>query len=100
VEVIAMTSVDIAGNSVGHDGVKDSASARLYSEGVPSAETEQQKKLREAVGGENDSRAREWARYIERAGQRYVPGLRLRVMLRRDRIARGSDHMSFARAGF
>ena len=27
-------------------------------------------------------------------------GLRLRVMLRRDRIARGSDHMSFSHAGF
>jgi len=100
VEVIAMVSVDIAGNSEGQDGVKDSTSARLFSEGVPEVETEAQKKLRLAVGNENDSPAREWARYVQRVGELYVTGLQLRVILRRDRIARGSDHMSFAREGF
>jgi len=100
VEVIAMVSVDIAGNSEGQDGVKDSTMARLFSEGVPEVETEAQKKLRLAVGNENDSPAREWARYVQRVGELYVTGLQLRVILRRDRIARGSDHMSFAREGF
>ena len=100
IDVIAMTSVDIAGNGEGQDGIKDTSSARLYSEGVPTIESEAQKKLREALGGDNDGRAREWARYLERVGSRYVDALRLRVMLRRDRIARGSDHMSFARVGF
>jgi hypothetical protein len=100
IDVIAMTSVDIAGNGEGQDGIKDTSSARLYSEGVPTIESEAQKKLREALGGDNDGRAREWARYLERVGSRYVEALRLRVMLRRDRIARGSDHMSFARVGY
>jgi hypothetical protein len=100
VEVLAMTSVDIAGNSEGQDGVRDSTAARLFSEGTPETESEAQKKLRLAVGNENDSVAREWARYVQRTGELYVPSLRLRVMLRRDRIARGSDHMSFAREGF
>ena len=53
-----------------------------------------------ALGSENDSPAREWARYVQRAGEIYSSGLELRVMLRRDRIARGSDHMSFAHEGF
>lgn len=100
VQVLAMTSVDIAGNSEGQDGVKDSGTARLFSEGVPAAETEAQKKLREALGTENDSPSREWARYMKRVGERYTSDLELVAMLRRDRIARGSDHMSFARAGF
>jgi hypothetical protein len=100
VEVIAMVSVDIAGNSEGQDGVRDSTAARLFSEGAPESETEAQKKLRLAVGNENDSPAREWARYLQRLGELYVSGLQLRVILRRDRIARGSDHMSFAREGF
>jgi hypothetical protein len=100
IDVIAMTSVDIAGNGEGQDGIKDTSSARLFSEGVPTIESEAQKKLREALGGDNDGRAREWARYLERVGSRYVDALRLRVMLRRDRIARGSDHMSFARVGY
>jgi len=99
-EVIAMVSVDIAGNSEGQDGVRDSTTARLFSEGVPETESEAQKKLRLAVGNENDGPARQWARYAQRAGELYVSGLRLRVLLRRDRIARGSDHMSFAREGF
>jgi hypothetical protein len=100
VDVIAMASVDIAGNSEGDDGVRDSTTARLFSEAIPGAESEAQKRLREQVGGENDGRAREWARYLARVGERYVDGLRLRVMLRRDRIARGSDHMSFSKQGY
>ncbi|HTO96436.1 MAG TPA: M20/M25/M40 family metallo-hydrolase [Myxococcales bacterium] len=100
VEVVAMVSVDIAGNSEGQDGVRDGTAARLFSEGTPEIETEAEKKLRLAVGNENDSPAREWARYLQRVGELYVSGLRLRVMLRRDRIARGSDHMSFSHLGF
>jgi hypothetical protein len=100
VEVLAMTSVDIVGSSEGQNGVRDSATVRVFSEGVPAVESEQQKRLREAVGGENDGPAREWARYVARQGELYVPDLQVRVMLRRDRIARGSDHMSFARVGY
>jgi APA family basic amino acid/polyamine antiporter len=98
--IIAMTSVDIAGNSEGMDGTKDSTTGRIFSEGTPDLENEAQKKLRLAIGNENDSLSREWARYLQRVGELYSSGLRLRVMLRRDRIARGSDHMSFSRLGF
>ncbi len=100
VHVLAMTSVDIAGNTEGQDGVKDNVSARLFSEGVPGGETEAARRLREAIGSENDAPAREWARYVKRVGERYVDALDLWVMLRRDRIARGSDHMAFSREGF
>ena len=100
VDVLAMVSGDIAGNSEGLDGVKDSTTGRLFSEGTPELESEAQKKLRLAIGNENDSPSREWARYLQRVGELYSSGLRLRVMLRRDRIARGSDHMSFLHEGF
>ncbi len=100
VSVLAMVSVDIAGNTEGQDGVKDNVTARLFSEGVPTVETEAQRRLREAVGGENDSPARAWARYVKRVGERYVENLDLWLMLRRDRIARGSDHTAFSREGF
>jgi hypothetical protein len=100
VKVLAMTSVDIAGNSEGQDGVKDDVAARLFSEGVPAAEGEPERRLREQLGGENDGAAREWARYVKRVGERYVEHLDLWVMLRRDRIARGSDHMPFSREGY
>ncbi len=98
--VLAMTSIDIAGNTEGQDGVKDGVTARLFSEGVPATETAAARKLREALGGENDGASREWARYVERVGERYVEHLDLWVMLRQDRIARGSDHLAFTREGF
>lgn len=100
VQVIAMTSLDIAGNTEGQDGVKDNVSARLFSEGVSTVETEAQRRLREAVGGENDGAAREWARYVARVAEAAVPNLDFLVMLRRDRLARGSDHTAFSREGF
>lgn len=100
VSVLAMTSIDIAGNTRGQDGVAGDVEARLFSEGVPAAETEGERRLREALGGENDGAAREWARYVKRVAERYVENLDLWVMLRRDRIARGSDHSSFSREGF
>jgi hypothetical protein len=100
IDVLAMTSVDIAGNIQGQNGVVDNTRGRLYSEGTPIVENEAQKRLRDAIGGENDSPSREWARYVERLGERYVENLDLLVMLRRDRIARGSDHMSFNQQGY
>jgi hypothetical protein len=100
VKVLAMVSIDIAGNTEGQDGVKDNVSARLFSEGVSTVETEAQRKLREAVGGENDGAAREWARYVKRVAERHVENLDLRLMLRRDRLGRGSDHTAFSREGF
>ncbi len=99
VEVLAMLSVDIAGNTEGQNGVKDNVTARLWSEGVPAVETPEAHRLRLALGTENDGRSREWARYVKRLGERYVENLDLLVMLRRDRIARGSDHMSFTAEG-
>ena len=100
VDVLAATSIDIAGNTEGQDGVRDNVDARIFSEGVSPVETEARRRLREALGGENDGAAREWARYLKRVGERYVENLDLWVMLRRDRIARGSDHLSFSREGY
>jgi hypothetical protein len=99
VSVLAMIGVDTVGNTEGQDGVKDNVSARLFSEGVSRLETDAQRKLREAIGGENDGAAREWSRYVKRVAERHVENLDLWVMLRQDRIARGGDHMSFAREG-
>jgi hypothetical protein len=94
-----MASLDTVGNIEGQDGVRDDVSLRAFSEGVSPLETEAARKLREALGSENDGAAREWARYLARSARRYVENLEVQVMLRRDRIARGSDHMSFSREG-
>ena len=68
---------DIVGNSLGGNGVVDSESVRLYSEGP------------------EDSASRSLARYINRVASLYVPSHRIRLMARPDRFSRGSDHSSF-----
>jgi hypothetical protein len=100
IEVLGALAVDTVGNTLGMNGVRDASSVRLFSEGVASQETEAQKKLREALGGENDGVSREFARYLKRFGEKYVEGLECLVMLRRDRVRRGGDHTAFTREGF
>jgi peptidase M28-like protein len=73
---------DIVGNSHGGNGVVDSESVRLYSDGP------------------EDSPSRALARYVERVAALYVPGHRIRLMARPDRFSRGSDHSSFNDHGY
>jgi hypothetical protein len=98
--VRGMIAVDMAGNAHGISGDTDNTTIRCFSEGVPSIESEAQKRLREALGGENDGLSREWARYVKRFGEPYADNLDIWIMLRRDRVGRGGDHTPFANEGF
>jgi hypothetical protein len=71
----------------------------VFSEGVPEIETEEQAKMRLATGSENDSAARQLARFVDEAA-RYVDGFGVTLIWRRDRFLRGGDHTSFSRAGY
>ncbi|MBK0379585.1 M20/M25/M40 family metallo-hydrolase [Mucilaginibacter segetis] len=100
-DIDAMLNNDIVGNTYGMEtGLKDNRSVRVFSEGVPAAETERQAAIRNAVGGENDSPARELARYIKEVGERYVDQLDVKLIYRRDRYLRGGDHTPFSQQGF
>ena len=99
--LIAMITNDIVGNTVSSGtGLKDNLHVRVFSEGVPAAESEAQKRLRERIGGENDSPARQLARYIKEVGERYVDQMTVVMIYRRDRFLRGGDHTPFSRLGF
>lgn len=100
VKVIGMVAADTVGNTTGMNGVKDSSTVRLFSEGVSGLENEAQRRLRESLGAENDGRSREFARYLKRFGEPATENLEALLMLRRDRIARGGDHSAFTREGF
>lgn len=73
---------DIVGNSRGGNGVADSESVRVYSEGP------------------EDSMSRALARYVRAAAAVYVPSHRIRLMARPDRFGRASDHLTFNDHGF
>jgi hypothetical protein len=100
VDVEAMFTNDIIGSSLGGNGVRDPATVRVFSEGVPSNESAEEATTRRGVGGENDSASRQLARFIKETGQRYVPGMRVMMVYRRDRYLRGGDHIPFLERGF
>lgn len=96
----AMFTNDIVGNSMGGNGVRDNQTIRVFSEGVPSNETEAEARVRRGVGGENDSASRQLARFIKEAGEAYVPAMKVMMVYRRDRYLRGGDHIPFLERGF
>jgi hypothetical protein len=100
VDVEAMFTNDIIGNSLGGNGVRDAHTVRVFSEGVPSSEKPEEATVRRGVGGENDSAPRQLARFIKETGERYVPAMRVMMVYRRDRYLRGGDHIPFLERGF
>ncbi|HEX8174347.1 MAG TPA: M28 family metallopeptidase [Pyrinomonadaceae bacterium] len=99
-DIAAMFTNDIIGNSLGGNGVRDRNTVRVFSEGVPSNETEQEANVRRGVGGENDSASRQLARFIKEAATAYVPSMNVMMVYRRDRYLRGGDHIPFLERGF
>jgi hypothetical protein len=78
----AMFNNDIVGGSRGGNGITDSSSVKVYSDGP------------------EDSMSRSLARYVQRVSALYVPSHRVRLLAREDRFGRGSDHQSFDAQGF
>lgn len=95
----AMFTNDIVGNTEGGNGVRDNRRVRVFSEGVPSNETEAQARQRKSVGGENDGPSRQLARFIKDVGERYVANFEVTLVFRRDRYGRGGDHIPFNERG-
>jgi Zn-dependent M28 family amino/carboxypeptidase len=58
-------NMDIVGSSLGGNGVREPHTIRLFSEGVPTAETAAETARRQAIGGENDGESRQLARYVK-----------------------------------
>jgi Zn-dependent M28 family amino/carboxypeptidase len=97
VRVEANLNNDIIGASVGHDGEKAPADVRLFSESLPAGAVARRVN---AIGSENDSPARELARFVKETAEAYVPAMRANLVYRSDRFLRGGDQESFADQGF
>jgi hypothetical protein len=91
----------VGGNRTPGDTAQDASIVRVFSEGVPTAASEQELRLLRALGGENDSRSRQLARYVREVGEKYAPkGFGPKLVFRRDRYLRGGDHISFNEQGY
>lgn len=99
--LVAMQNNDIVGNSYSAEtGLHDNTKVRIFSEGTPTNETEEQARMRRTLGTENDSPSRNLARYMELVGERYVDQMDVVLVHRADRFLRGGDHTPFNRQGF
>lgn len=96
----AMFTNDIIGGVTSHKNSPNRNRVRVFSEGVPSNETEQQAGTRRSVGGENDSPSRQLARYVKEQSDRYLKNFNAWMIYRRDRYGRGGDHIPFLERGF
>ncbi|MGJ6967366.1 M20/M25/M40 family metallo-hydrolase [Streptosporangium sp. G11] len=99
-DVQAMFTNDIVGSSTADDGTRDPRTVRLFAEGVPTAETPAQANTRRSVGGENDSPARQLARFVTNVADNDATGMNIRIIYRRDRYLRGGDHIGFLEQGY
>jgi hypothetical protein len=100
-DVQGMFSNDIVGASQAWDGTRpDPYTVRLFVEGVPTAATAADVALLQSVGGENDGASRQLARFVEDVAPYGLTGMNVRVIWRRDRYLRGSDHISFQQQGY
>jgi hypothetical protein len=98
--VTGVLNNDMIGNVQGIDGVTDNSTARVFSDGTPPTETEQERARRRLTGGEVDGISRQLARYVDRIADRYVPALDVWMIYRLDRFGRGGHHKPFADLGY
>jgi peptidase M28-like protein len=82
IPIEAVLNNDIVGGSRSGNGVIDTVSVRVFSEGP------------------EDSPSRELARFVQRWGMRYVPSHQVRLMARSDRFLRNGDHFAYSLYGF
>ena len=100
-DVQGMFSNDIVGASQAFDGTRpDPFTVRLFVEGIPTAVTSKEISIMQSTGGENDGVTHQLARFVTSVAPFYLTGMNIRVIWRRDRYLRGSDHISFQEQGY
>jgi hypothetical protein len=90
-----MFTNDIVGSSLGQNGVRDRHTVRLFAVGPYFDETPQEAADRRTTGSENDSPARQLARYAKDVADQAPTHMSVRIVYKRDRYLRGGDHIPF-----
>jgi hypothetical protein len=100
-DVQGMFSNDIVGASQAFDGTRpDPFTVRMFLEGIPTAVTANEISIMQSVGGENDGLARQLGRFVHEVATPDLTGMNIRLIWRRDRYLRASDHVSFQGQGY
>jgi len=100
-DVQGMFSNDIVGTGDAHDGSRpDPFTVRMFLEGIPTNASTNDIALMQSVGGENDGKSRQLGRFVAEVAPSWLTGMNVRLIWRRDRYLRGSDHLSFQGQGY
>ncbi|KAI0114123.1 hypothetical protein GGR51DRAFT_556619 [Nemania sp. FL0031] len=102
VNVEGMLNNDIVGSPKGDDGVADPHVIRLFAQGLPpiNVESSATRETRLSIGGENDTPARNLARFVKEVSENAATQMNVSVVYRLDRYLRGGDHRPFLEAGY
>lgn len=98
--VEGMLNCDIVGSSTGDRGQKDPFTIRAFAQGPSASESATTAARRLQIGGENDSLARELARFSAEVAANNATGMNVAIIYRLDRFLRGGDHTPFLTAGY
>ena len=97
----AMLNNDIMGsNNSNETNIIENTKVRVFSEAFSVQDTGRAALNIRNLGLENDSRARQLARYVKEVGERYVDNLDVVMIYRNDRFLRGGDHTPFVQKGY
>src|SRR6266700_462515 len=100
-DVQGMFSNDFVGTGDAHDGSRpDPFTVRMFLEGIPTNASTNDIALMQSVGGENDGKSRQLGRFVAEVAPSWLTGMNVRLIWRRDRYLRGSDHLSFQGQGY
>lgn len=82
-----MLNNDIVGSPKGDDGVSDPHIIRLFAQGLPpiGVENSAQRESRLQIGGENDTPARNLARFVKEVAENAATQMKVSVVYRLDR---------------
>jgi Zn-dependent M28 family amino/carboxypeptidase len=101
INIAGLINNDIIGSTQAEDGGHDSATVRLFAQGVPPGKTPgDELDPLFSTGGENDTPSRELARAITEASAVYVPAMKVKLIYRADRYLREGDQQSFLDQGY
>lgn len=99
-DIQGMFTNDIVGSPKADNGFVDPHALRIFTEGILDSETPNQRAVRQAEGGNEDSSSRQLARFVTNVANNRQTDANAHMIYRRDRFLRGGDHIPFLQQGY
>lgn len=99
--IAAMFTNDIIGNTVAPDSSINDTEVRVFAQGIPPEDTlSRYQRMLLFTGGENDTPSRQLGRFIYEVTEEHISNFNVNLIYRKDRYLRGGDHSAFLEQGY